>query len=71
MSVFKRLKIQPHRQQAVSEPLDYRGLREMGGAVGDLVEQEAAEARVAAQRAAGQCWEMVRGISAKEKIAFT
>jgi hypothetical protein len=43
----------------------------MGGAVGDLVEQEAAEARAAAQRAAALFWEMVRGISVKEKIAFT
>jgi hypothetical protein len=43
----------------------------MGGAVEDLVEQEAAEVRVAAQRAAAPCWEMVRGISVREKIAFT
>jgi hypothetical protein len=50
--------------------LDNRELPRMDDGVGDLVEQEAAEARVAAQRAA-PCWEMVRGIWVKEKIAFT
>ncbi len=43
----------------------------MGGAVGDLVEQEAAEAPVAAERAAAPCWERVHGISVKGKTAFT